>query len=99
MSAENGTPRAREIFHTTLIVGVLCPSSIWPSIARLTPEALARRSSDKPRRTRRRRRLAPRIGVRSAASAPSGAETPALEMARCDGSLLMAIQLTGHIDV
>ena len=34
ISAENGTSRARAIFQSTLIVGALWPSSIWPSIAR-----------------------------------------------------------------
>ena len=67
-NVENGTSSAREIFHSRLMVGVLCPSSICPSIARLTPDARAKRSSDKPRLTRKRRRLAPTIGVRS----PSG---------------------------
>src|SRR5215207_7425169 len=62
---ENGTSKAREIFHSRLMVGVLCPSSIWPSIARLTPEARARRSSESSRFTRRRRRLAPTMGVKS----------------------------------
>ncbi len=65
ISAENGTARARAIFQSTLIVGVLCPSSICPSIARLTPEARARRSSERPRFMRRRRRLEPTTGVRS----------------------------------
>jgi hypothetical protein len=44
------------------IVGVLCPSSICPSMARLTPEARASRSSESPRRTRRRRRFVPTMG-------------------------------------
>jgi len=37
--AENWQFKARAIFQTVLIVGVLCPNSIWQSIARLTPEA------------------------------------------------------------
>ena len=57
ISAENVTSSARAIFHRTLIVGALWPSSIWPSIARDTPEIWARRSSERPRRVRRRRRL------------------------------------------
>ena len=65
ISAENVTSSARAIFHSTLIVGALCPSSIWPSIARDTPEICASRSSDKPRRVRRRRRFVPTRGARS----------------------------------
>src|SRR5262249_15510427 len=79
ISAENVTSSARAIFHSTLIVGALWPSSIWPSIARDTPEIWASRSSDRPRRVRSRRRLAPTTGARSADSeaacavgAPSG---------------------------
>ena len=48
ISAENGTPRARAIFHKTLIVGVLCSSSIWLNIARLTPDSDASFSSVSP---------------------------------------------------
>src|SRR3954469_22485262 len=73
MSAEKGTPRARATFQSTLIVGVLWPSSIWPSIARLTPDALDSRSSDRPRSARNRFRLAPTIGVRSDDSGTSSA--------------------------
>ena len=40
MSAEKGTANAALIFQSTLIVGALCPSSIWPSIARLTRSAV-----------------------------------------------------------
>src|SRR6266545_1831215 len=74
MSAENGTPSAEAIFQRTLIVGALWPSSIWPSIARETPEACASRSRDSPRCPRSRRRLPPTTGVRSrggVASCPS----------------------------
>ena len=65
ISAENGMPSARAIFQMTLMVGALCPSSICPSIARLTPEAFASRSSDNPRWPRSRRRFFPTTGARS----------------------------------
>src|SRR5205814_10050202 len=57
ISAENVTSSARAIFHSTLIVGALWPSSIWPSIARDTPLICASRSSDNPRRVRKRLRF------------------------------------------
>ncbi len=66
MRAEKGTSSAWAIFHSTLMVGADCPSSTWPSMARLTPEAWARRSSDSPRSVRRRRRFLPTTGARSA---------------------------------
>ena len=65
ISAEKVTSRARAIFHRTLIVGADWPSSIWPSIARDTPESWARRSSERPRRVRSRRRFEPTTGARS----------------------------------
>ena len=43
-----GTPSASAIFQRTVIVGTLFPVSIWPSIARLTPDASARVSREWP---------------------------------------------------
>ena len=65
ISAEKGTPSARAIFHSTLMVGVLWPSSICPSMARLTFDAFESFSRERPRLLRRRRRLPPTTGVRS----------------------------------
>jgi hypothetical protein len=48
-STENWQLNARAMFQRVLIVGVLCPSSISPSIAWLTPEVRARRLSESPR--------------------------------------------------
>src|SRR6185369_904144 len=43
-------------------------------MARLTPEALAMRSRDKPRLTRRRRKFAPTMGVKSAWASAASSE-------------------------
>ncbi|CCD02089.1 protein of unknown function (plasmid) [Azospirillum baldaniorum] len=43
-----------------MMVGALRPSSICPSIARLTPDSRANRSKDSPWRVRNRLRLRPR---------------------------------------
>ena len=72
ISAENGTASADEIFQSTLMVGALWPSSIWPSMARETPESLESRSSERPRWLRMRRRFPPTTGVRSR---PAGASS------------------------
>lgn len=79
MSAENGTLSADEIFQSTLMVGALWPSSIWPSIARETPDSLESFSSDRSRWLRSRRRLPPTTGVRSL---PAGATSPGSGRAR-----------------
>ena len=68
ISAEKVTCNARAIFHNTLMVGALWPSSIWPNIARLTPESWASASSDSLRWPRRRRKLPPTTGAKSVGS-------------------------------
>ena len=49
MRALKGTSSAVLIFHSTFTVGALWPSSIWPSMARETPESLESFSSERPR--------------------------------------------------
>src|SRR5579864_4030801 len=49
MSSEIGTPRPTAIFHRTPTVGLLLHVSICESAARLTPDARARSSSERPR--------------------------------------------------
>ena len=72
--ADNGISSALATFQSRLIVGALRPSSIWPSIARLTPEICARRSSEYPRRERSSRRLWP---THTAAASKHSTTSPA----------------------
>ena len=58
-----------------MMVGVLLPVSICPSMARLTPESLARRSSECPRWVRNRLRFLPRIAGSSVETSP-GSSAP-----------------------
>ena len=90
MSAEKGTPSAEEIFQSTLIVGALWPSSIWPSIARETPESCASFSRERPRWPRRRRRFVPTTGVRSL---PTGATSLASGPGRGSGGAAVGRRL------
>src|SRR3954465_12296504 len=52
--------KARAMRRVTARVGLACSRSIWLSMERLTPLALARASSDQPRSERRRLTRSPR---------------------------------------
>src|SRR5512138_215483 len=76
--------KAREMRKVTASVGLACSRSIWLSIERLTPLALARASRDHPRAARRCFTRAPRR--RDMASGGSGGAV--LALARADFGLM-----------
>src|ERR1043166_2793296 len=66
--------KARAIRSVTASVGFACSRSIWLSIERLTPLALARASRDQPRSERRRLTRSPRCRLIDSGSARARAE-------------------------